>query len=476
MRRRRLLVAGAAALALPVAALGAPAAADDPFAAESRRLSEGLAAAMTSAGFDRLVDYNDVVDGLAQPQRHLPQVDVAVIEMDQQGDVVGAANVLYGRDQPEGLEVPLTRDLAQHGVRFSEWNLTRFDDPGGEWGAGPAPEEVLSAPDGWTQDWLAPYPASVLKLMVAYSVLRAVDDGVIRLDQKVAYQKVRGQGCGAAASRPRGFTPKPKTQGSVSVRSWLDQMITVSDNFATCVLLQQLFDRGRLAESNQHFADLGLSTLRMWPASPERGTGWLSGTMTMGALDTARLLLVVSGARGSASGELWTAPDGSPVTSGELSASSRTLLLRLLGEQSFNEVLSTVNLCGSPDAVSGIPSTVPQRWVDPATRHVVTYDGDLVIDFGYDTAPCHEAAEVDFAHKTGLISVAGADAGIVRALPGQDGRWYVVAVQSSVGFRFGDAANAASSPNACEDAPFVCYPTPLGRLGAAVDEAVATAP
>jgi hypothetical protein len=456
--------------------LAAPASADDPVAAESQRLSGALAQAVRSAGFDTLVDYNDVVNGQAQPQQHLPQVDVAVIELDEQGDVVGAANVLYGRDQADGFVVPIDHDLAPQGVRFSEWDLTRFDDPAGEWAAGPAPEAVLSAPDGWTEDWLAPYPASVLKLMVAYSVLRAVDDGVLRLDQKVAYQKVRGQGCGAAASRPRGFTPKPKTQGSVSIRSWLDQMITVSDNFATCVLLQQLFDRGRLAESNEHFADLGLATLRMWPSSPERGTGWLSGTMTMGALDTARLLLVVSGARGSATGELWTAPDGTPVTADELSASSRAVLLRLLGEQSFNEVLSTVNLCGSPDSVPGIPSTVPLRWVDPATGQVVTYDGSLVIDFGYDTFTCQQNAEVEFAHKTGLISVSGADAGIVRALPGQDGRWYLVAVQSSVGFRFGDAANAASSPNACEDAPFVCYPTPLARLGAAVDEAVAAAP
>jgi hypothetical protein len=103
---------------------------------------------------------------------------------------------------------------------------------------------------------------------------------------------------------------------------------------------------------------------------------------------------------------------------------------------------------------------------------VVTYDGDLVIDFGYDVRPCTSAAEVKFLHKTGLVTFAGSDAGIVRALPGQDGRWYVVAVQSSVGYRYGDADWASSKPNACEDAPFVCYPRGFGRLGNAVDQLV----
>ena len=166
------------------------------------------------------------------------------------------------------------------------------------------------------------------------------------------------------------------------------------------------------------------------------------------------------------------------MTAQELSDSSRAFFLDLLRQQSFNEVLNPVNLCGAPetDAVQGIPSTVSDRWIQTDSGSVLTYDGDLVIDFFYDVRPCLEQAEVEFAHKTGLISVAGADAGIVTALPGQDGRRYVVAVQSSVGYRFGAPEWATSSPNACEDAPFVCYPPAFGRLGKAIDEAVKARP
>jgi hypothetical protein len=249
-------------------------------------------------------------------------------------------------------------------------------------------------------------------------------------------------------------------------------MITVSDNFATCALLQEINDLGALEESNRHFAEVGLPSLRMQPSQPLVGNGWSSGTMSMGALDTAKLMLIASGA----SGTLWTTPNGKPVTAEVLSAKSRKGYQRLLAEQSFNEVLNPVNLCGSSDAVQGIPSTVPQRWVDKDTGNVVTYDGDLVIDFGYDTRPCNAAAQVTFAHKTGLTYNAGSDTGIVRALPGQDGRFYLVATLTTVGNRFGDADWAKSKPNACEGAPFVCYPRAFGRLGAAVDGLVKARP
>ena len=148
----------------------------------------------------------------------------------------------------------------------------------------------------------------------------------------------------------------------------------------------------------------------------------------------------------------------------------------LLLDQSFSEVLSTTNLCGSPDAGPGIPALMSRRWIDPETGHVVTYDGDVPLDFGYDVRPCNRRAEVTFAHKTGLVSFAGSDTGIVRALPGERGRWYVVAVQSSVGYRFGDPSWARSTPNACLGAPYVCYSRAFGRLGRAVDDIVAARP
>jgi hypothetical protein len=165
-------------------------------------------------------------------------------------------------------------------------------------------------------------------------------------------------------------------------------------------------------------------------------------------------------------------PDGSRVTADPvLSRSSQELYRSLLLDQAFHEVISTGALCGSPDSAPGIPALVPQRWIDPK--------GNVVaggIDFGYDARPCNAAAEVTFAHKSGLVTFSGNDTGIVKALPGQDGRWYVVAVHSNAGYRFGDADQARSRPNSCEGSPFVCYSRAYARLGAAVDALVEARP
>jgi hypothetical protein len=154
--------------------------------------------------------------------------------------------------------------------------------------------------------------------MVAFTILRMVDDGTFALSTPVTFRNVRGDTCGAAPSNPNGLKPAPKADGATdTVAGWLDQMITVSDNFATCVLLQAIYDRGRLDEANAYFDAIGLPTLRMRPSQPWVGSGWSTGTMVMGALDTAKLLLIASGA----SGTLWTTPQGRRVTAGELSAS-----------------------------------------------------------------------------------------------------------------------------------------------------------
>lgn len=470
--RRPLALTTATVLALG-AALGGPATAkpQDSFATESDRLSVGLVSAVAGAGFNTLVDYdNPAGNGKAKPAAFLPNVDVAVIEMAADGGIAGAANVLYDRDSKGGHRVAVDRGtLTTRGVEFSRWRLERWDDQAA-WDAGPAPEDVTVPAAKPVKQYMAAYPASVLKVMVAHSIYRLVDSKRLTLGTQVRYHEevVDGvtQTCGYGPSNPTGAAPAPVADGATdTVAGWLDQMITVSDNFATCALLQAINDKGALGEANAHFAAIGLPSLRMWPSQPLVGNGWSSGTMSMGALDTAKLMLIASGAPG----RLWTAPNGMPVTADVLSAASRAAYRADLAEQSFNEVLNPVNLCGSSDAVQGIPSTVPQRWVDQSTGNVVTYDGDLAIDFGYDTRPCQEAAEVTFAHKTGLTYNAGSDTGIVRALPGQDGRFYVVATLTNVGNRFGDADWSKSKPNACEGSPYVCYPRAFGRLGAAVD-------
>lgn len=437
---------------------------------EDVRLSAGLAAGVRSAGFDTLVDFDHRVDGVAQPASHLPNVDVAVLELSPSGAVRGAANVLYDRDSPKGYRVAVDRrSLSASHVEFHRWRQARWDEQS-QWEQGPEAEDILVKPAVVDKRYMTTYPASVLKLMVGYSVLRLVDQGALRLTDRITYHDgPQGQSCAYGPSNPTGADPARLADGATdSLAGWFDQMITVSDNFATCVLLQEINDQQALAAANAHFRDIGLSTFRMLPSEPEVGSGWSSGTMTMGALDTAKLMVLVNGGPGT----LWTTDRGAKITARALSQSSRKYFRGVLAEQSFNEVLNPVNLCGSTDAAPGIPSTVDTRWVDPDTGHVVTYDGDLSIDFGYDVRPCLADAEVRFAHKTGLTYNAGSDAGIVTAVPGEGGRRYVVAVFSNVGNRFGDADWATADPNACEDAPYVCYPRAFGRLGKAVDDLV----
>lgn len=471
----RLLMVAVATTAGALLLAGTSSAAPAGAGTESARLSSGLAKAVSSAGLDTLVDYdNPGGNGKAKPAAYLPNVDLAVIELSATGKVVGVANVLYDRDSPNGYQVQVDpATLATKNVEFSRWRLNRWDDQVA-WAAGPASTDVTVPATNPSKRYMAAYPASVLKLMVGYSVYRLVDQGLLPLSRRQTYHEVNGLTCGYGPSNPTGAVPVPVADGATdTVAGWMDQMITVSDNFATCVLLQAIHDAGALDSANAHFAAIGLPSLRMRPSQPEVGNGWSSGTMSMGALDTAKLLLLVNGS----SGKLWTAPDGTAISADSvLTPASRDGFRTLLAEQSFNEVLNPVNLCGSSDAVQGIPSTVPQRWVDSTNGHVVTYDGDLAIDFGYDTRPCQGAAQVTFAHKTGLTYNAGGDAGIVRALPGKDGRWYVVASLTNVGNRFGDGDWAKSKPNACEGAPYVCYPRGFGRIGAAVDALVKARP
>jgi hydroxyacylglutathione hydrolase len=133
----------------------------------------------------------------------------------------------------------------------------------------------------------------------------------------------------------------------------------------------------------------------------------------MTALDTARLLWLVEGAPGV----LWRRPDGGPVTARVLSDASRAVLAQLLAEQGFNVVLSTTNFCGLGYPSPGIPQRIAERWVDPGDG-TVTVEG---MPYRRDVRPCNAAAEVTFAHKTGLTYNYGSDAGIVRPLPASPG-------------------------------------------------------
>jgi hypothetical protein len=223
-------------------------------------------------------------------------------------------------------------------------------------------------------------------------------------------------------------------------------MITASDNEAARALLRHLHDLHEMDGLNAAFRELGLGTLGVQGTDPATGGCWQVGRITATSLDLARLLLLVRGAPGP----LWRTPDGRAVGADILSPSSRELLMGLLAEQGWNDVLSTSNWCGGfdpargdpgqgPDGeaepvTAGIPARVAPRWIDPVTGAVTVGDER----FGGDVRPCNAGAEVVFAHKTGFTSSFLADAGIVEPLPGHRERRYIVAVLSNLGSRFSD--------------------------------------
>ena len=96
-------------------------------------------------------------------------------------------------------------------------------------------------------------------------------------------------------------------------------------------------------------------------------------------------------------------------------------------------------------------------------------------DYLGDVRTCNPRAEVTFAHKTGLVKQSGADAGIVTSLPGAPPRRYVVAVFSSLGCRYGDAALRASGRTPCKGSG-IYYSEKFARLGQRIDRLLTVGP
>jgi hypothetical protein len=388
-------------------------------------------------------------------------VDVAVLQLDPRGRVVACANVLLSRDYPKGLRVPVDLDRGAACVRFRRWDIARWD--GGQFRPG---ERTPAVPRGWTTDppltasddlvpgragapfaFMAPYPASLFKLLVAVSLLRQVDAGGLTLDT------------------PCRFTVPDQKDETRPLRAWLDPMLTQSDNRATQALLQLLHRSARIEALNREYAALGLTTLQIHGTRAEDGGGWQTDRIHMTAFDTARLLLLIEGPPGP----LWRTPSGKAVTAGYLRAPSRALLKKLLEEQGLNEALSTANLAGLPHVRPGIPSRVAARWIDPVDGTVVAGG----VRFGVDIRKSNAAAQVRFAHKTGLTYNYASDAGIVTALPGRPFRRYIIAFFSNLGYRYVDEvfADRTQGPYADPIHP-IAYTQRIPALGRAIDEAL----
>ena len=259
----------------------------------------------------------DALQGGAAVGVH-PSLDLALAAFPRGGAPLWA-NVLFSREHPQGLGAGIDgRAGAARGVRF-EGDITdaRGDSiawlPGADWARlrfAPLARAEPGAPR-----FVAPYPASLLKLMVAVGVGLAVDRGL--------------------AGWPAALEP----------------MITVSDNDATDECVRLLHRTGVIGGLNADFAALGLATLQLNDTTP--AGGWRNrdgsgvGHIHMTAWDTVRLLWLLDA-------EAPPAPWLPPGTA-MLSPRTRDHLRGLLARQQLDHVLSSGTLKGLPGWVPGLP-------------------------------------------------------------------------------------------------------------------------
>ncbi|WP_163571901.1 serine hydrolase [Fodinicola feengrottensis] len=366
-----------------------------------------------------------------------------MIELDASGHAISAADVVMSPQYPKGKIVPLDGNLSTDQVRYRAWDDDTWDSNGGQ-----GTIDAIPGRENAPIDFMAPYPASVFKLMVGFGVMQLVDKGQLNLDDTYAYDPTGepgGSACGGKATKP--------------IRQFFDEMITVSKNESACALTKLLMQKDAVTPLDQQFVDMGLPMLQIKGERPADGGRWVDNIMS--SLDTAKLLMILN----SSPGPLWTAPNGKPVTKDVLSDASRAYFHQEIADQGLNQVLSTTNWCGRAYPAPGIAQKIADRWVNP-TDGTVTADGRV---YGQDVRPCQTNAQVSFAHKTGLADTSGNDAGIVQSLPGKNGHNYIVVVNCNLGYRYVDP-NRPADPTGIYP---VQYSQKYGLLGKAIDGIVA---
>jgi len=348
-----------------------------------------------------------------------PTLDLAVVAFPRDADPVWA-NVLVTRGHVEGVVARIGADAsAVQDIRYlvDPTDAQRRSvawQPGADWtrlsglqtlhGSGPF-------------ESIAPYPASLIKLMVLVGVGLLIDEGQTDWDEAWTWGGRR---------RP--------------VADWADGMITESRNDDTSALVALLHARGLINRDGrgqeqrnglqEAFARLGLPTLRLAETRPDGG--WLNrdgagvGHLQMTAWDTVRLLwLLLPAVMPDAPPPPWLPRGQAPL----LQAPTAQRLWRFLDEQALHEVLSSTITHGLPGWRPGIPAVVPARWIDPHGQVAAAdrrWPGDV--------RPLQQRATVRFAHKTGTTENYLSDAGLVCSLkPG--GRRYLVALLSTLGSR-----------------------------------------
>lgn len=309
-----------------------------------------------------------------QPFTHPPSLDLAVAVFPRHGPPAWA-NVLLSREHPEGLVAQIdTRAGAVSNIAFLADPVDAAGtsiawQPGSDW------QHIALRPlhgDG-PHRFVAPYPASLIKLMVVVGVARLV--------------------CEGSASWHERWTHGGQTR---RVADWCEPMITVSSNEATTALVALLHERGLIRREGEvetrnglHtlLAQQGLPTLRL--ASTRADGGWFNrsgsgvGQLQMTAWDTVRLLW-----RLQETPAPWLPDSATPL----LPPACRTQVMDWLAAQQLNQVLSTGSVRALPGWVPGIQGR--------------------------------------FAHKTGTTETYASDAGRVE-LP--DGGHFLVALLTTLG-------------------------------------------
>jgi hypothetical protein len=378
--------------------------------------AETLAQALLQAV--RAQAFGSTPDTLRQgePLAHFPSLDLALVAFPR-GAAPVFANVLFSREHPQGRVAQIAAGAGSvAGIHYLADQRNA------------AHESLLWRPDAdWSRvefqtlaghgalRFVAPYPASLFKLMVAVGVALGVDRGRF--------------GWPALA---------------------VEDMIVASSNSATTELVALLHRHALVEPLHRHFETLGLTTLRLRGTQADGGWGNAAGAgvgqIQMTAWDTARLLWLLDA---DAPPAPWLAPGQRLV-----SVASRTRLRGWLEGQGLHEILSSTVLAGVPGWVPGLPARLPAHWI--------AGDGSVQVgDEHYpgDVRAANAAAEVRFAHKTGTTENYASDAGIVRGLaPAR--RHYIVALLSNLGTRYAPTPACATTWK-------------LPALGAAIDATMA---
>ena len=273
-----------------------------------------------------------------------PSIDLAVVNFTA-GRSPRWANVLFSREHPQGIVADIDATAgAVRNMRFdADQRNAALDSaawlPGADW-------SQLS----WThltgqgpQRFVAPYPASLLKLMVAVGVGLALDAGK---------------------------TTWPDA---------LEPMIVLSDNDATDACVALLHRCAMVGVLNRRFQELGLHTLQLNSTTP--GGGWRNadgagvGHIHMTAWDTVRLLWLLDA---DAPAAPWL-----PAGTALLQAATRDHLRAVLARQQLDEILSSGMLRDVPGWVQGLPDA-------PAFAHKTGTTDNYASDAGIvRSAHCH---------------------------------------------------------------------------------------